>query len=298
MFRLICSLILAIHLLPLTGYGQFSASLLQKIRSASEDYYLSRDTLPITGSRTLPCLDVTLNGKGPYRFLIDLGSNVVNFKKSVAEEAGLELVVPRDQGTIAMVRQLTFGGNVFLNVYGAIYDDLDVDGVLGYNLLGKSNFCMDYQTMRFGYVGPLEDRPDDHYLPFEVLGRIPYVKTRIGSKEIYLNFDTGASGWLYFPETWKDSLILSSSLQAGNNLWNNQTGHTRTSYAQLKENIPFGYYHITKPTVVFLPEVEDAFVGSALLSDFQLTFYPDQKVVKMVRAIPDRQILVPTVEKN
>ena len=127
MFRLISSLILAIHLLPLTGYGQFSGSLLQKSRSASEDYYLSRDTLPITGSRTLPCLDVTLNGKGPYRFLIDLGSNVVNFKKSVAEEAGLELVVPRDQGTIAMVRQLTFGGNVFLNVYGAIYDDLDVE---------------------------------------------------------------------------------------------------------------------------------------------------------------------------
>ena len=129
--------------------AQFSEHLLNKIRYATNDYYLARDTLTVTGSNTLPCLDVMINNHGPYRFLIDLGSNVVNFKKSVVKDADINIVVDRERGDIAIANRLQIGESIFLNVYGAVYEDLDVDGVLGFNIIGKGSFMQIWNLLLF-----------------------------------------------------------------------------------------------------------------------------------------------------
>lgn len=280
------------------SFGQFSENLLNKIRYASEDYYIARDTLPITGSNTLPCLDIMINDKGPYRFLIDLGSSVINFKQSVVEDAKMNIVVDRERGDIAMANKIQIGNSVFLNVFGAVYEDLDVDGVIGFNLVGKGNFMMDYPNMKFAFISETNEPKDSTYSKYEEIGRMPYLKSKIGNKNAYINFDTGASGWLYFPSSFKDSLNFKTPIQNGKEMWNNQTGTTQSANAQISDNVSFGNFVIKEPKVIFLPDIEDVFVGSSLLKDFKLTFYTSQKLVKMERDKENNIIIIPIKEKN
>ncbi|MEZ5043330.1 MAG: hypothetical protein R2828_25765 [Saprospiraceae bacterium] len=275
------------------GYCQFSEQLLKNIRYATEDFYIARDTLNITGSKTLPCLDIKINGKGPYRFLIDLGSNVINFKASIVKDAGIKIVIDRDKGDIAMAEKINIGNSVFLNVYGAVYEDLDVDGVLGFNLLGKGNFMMDYPNLKFAFISDSIEQKDTSFSSYEVVERMPYLKSKIGSKIVNINFDTGASGWLYFPFSYKDSLELKHPIRPGKETWNNQTGITQSEYAEILDNVSFGNFTIKEPNVVFLPDIEDVFVGSSLLKDFKLSFYVSQKLVKMEREIESKDIIIP-----
>ena len=129
-------------LFPIISFGQFSETLLNKIRYATDDFYIAKDTLNIIGSNTLPCLQVMINGKGPYRFLIDLGSNVLNFKQSVVAETGMEIIVDRESGDIAVARKLHIGNSVFINAHGAVYENLDVDGFLGFNSGERKSFAL------------------------------------------------------------------------------------------------------------------------------------------------------------
>jgi len=286
------SIFILLFVVPYTLFAQFSEQLLNRIRYATEDYYIARDTLSITGSSTLPCLDVMINGHGPYRFLIDLGSNVVNFKQSVVEDANISIVVDRKKGAIARAEKLQIGSSVFINVYGAVYEDLDVDGVLGFNIIGKGNFMMDYPNMKFAFVSETNEPVDSAYSKYEEMGRMPYLKSNIGDKTVLINFDTGASGWLYFPSFYKDSVTLKTPVEKHKKVWNNQTGTTQSEIAEINNSISFGNYKIVEPTVVFLPDIEDVFVGSSLLKDFKLTFYTSQKLVKMERSIGNNTILI------
>jgi len=286
------SIFILLFVVPYTLFAQFSEQLLNKIRYATEDYYIARDTLSITGSSTLPCLDVMINGHGPYRFLIDLGSNVVNFKQSVVEDANISIVVDRKKRAIARAEKLQIGSSVFINVHGAVYEDLDVDGVLGFNIIGKGNFMMDYPNMKFAFVSETNEPVDSAYSKYEEMGRMPYLKSNIGDKTVLINFDTGASGWLYFPSFYKDSVTLKTPVEKHKKVWNNQTGTTQSEIAEINNIISFGNYKIVEPTVVFLPDIEDVFVGSSLLKDFKLTFYTSQKLVKMERSIGNNTILI------
>lgn len=270
-------------LCPIIAIGQLSETLINKIRYATEEFYIARDTLPITGSNTLPCLDILINGKGPYRFLVDLGSNVINFKQSVVEEAGIKIVIDRARGDIAVAESVQIGESVFLNVYGAVYEDLDVDGVLGFNLIGKGNFVMDYPNMKFAFISIPESEADSSWLSYVLLKRMPYLRSKVGQKEVLINFDTGAGGSLFFPLHWKDSLHFHAPIAKGKVMYNNQTGYAQTYTGQLMENVYFGKQLIPAPHIILDPDIEDVFVGSAFLRDFKLTFIPSKKMVKMDR---------------
>jgi len=45
---------------------------------------------------------------------MDLGSNVLNFKKSIVGDAKINIVVKRKRGAIAMVNKIEIGENVYL----------------------------------------------------------------------------------------------------------------------------------------------------------------------------------------
>ncbi len=287
-----------ILLLPKIGYPQLSDSLLNKVRTATSDFFIQPDTLKMAGSKTLPCLEVLINGKGPYIFLVDLGSNVMLFKQSVVEATNTKIVVDRTRGDIVNVNKFQIGNSLFLNVHGAAYEDLDVDGVIGYNLLSKSNFYLDYPEMRFAFIIENTHSPDSGFTSIHTIGRMPYLRSRIEEKDYYMNFDTGATLWLYFPLHLKDSIKLSAPLREFKKMHNNQTGTTMTYIGQLQSDVPFGPYTIKAPFVVFDPNIEDIYVGSSLLSQFKLIFYPEQGLVKMIRNSGNLLLSIPADQKR
>jgi len=178
------------------------------------------------------------------------------------------------RGDIVKANKLEIGSNVFIDVHAASYADLDVDGVIGFNLLKNGNFLLDYVDMKFAFIDAPNLPLDENYISYETLGRMPYLKSKIGKKDAYINFDTGASQWLYFPLTWKDSISFKAPLKDHKVLTNNQTGKTLTYIGQIKEDVSIGNYTLKTPYVIFDPEIEDLFIGSSLLHDFKLFFYP------------------------
>lgn len=280
-------------LTPTIVYCQLSDSMRNKVRQSTTEYSIQYDTVPIIGSNTLPCLSVKINGKGPYKFLIDLGSNVVNFKQSIVEETRMEVVVDRSTTDIVKAERLEIGKSIFYNVHGGAYQNLDVDGVIGFNLLRNANFFMDYPHMKFAFIQQETEQKDNAYIRYEIVSRMPYLKSTVENKKVLINFDTGASLWLYFPLRMKDSVQLLTSLEAFREMTNNQTGTTMTYIGKLKGDVVFGNYTIKSPYVIFDPDIDDIFVGSSLLNQFKLSFYTRQELIKMERAEKGNLIVIP-----
>ena len=292
-------LISLLLLVPVFAFSQLPDSIVQKIRNSTDKFSVRHDeVIPITGSATLPCLDVKINGKGPYRFLVDLGSNVMVFKQSVVEAAGVKIIVDRSNGDIVKADKFEIGNSEFIDVHGAAYNELDVDGVIGFNLLRKSNFFLDYPNMKFGFISNEPAAQEPTSVKYSVIGRMPYLESKIGNKTCYINFDTGASLWLYFPLNMKDSVQLVSPIKEFKQMSNNQTGKAMTYIGQLKNDVFFGNFRISSPHVIFDPEIEDVFFGSSLLNQFKLTFYTKQEYVNFERNEKGNMIVIPEDQKR
>jgi hypothetical protein len=110
--------------------------------------------VPLVGRPDIPMIDLQLDGHGPYRFLFDLGSNVVIARRDVVEDAGLYVVVEREGTDIATAGEMTIGEASFRDVWIGSYDELDVDGVVGYNVLRGTGIVLDYgvRELRLGPV--------------------------------------------------------------------------------------------------------------------------------------------------
>jgi hypothetical protein len=103
----------------------------------------------------------------------------------------------------------------------------------------------------------------------------------VGADTVRLNFDTGATNRIVFPASWRDRLPLASEPVPGPTLFNNQTGAVQVELAPLAADITFGRYTIHRPTIILDPDVEDAWLGAALLADYVLDFDPERLRVRI-----------------
>lgn len=282
----------ALLLLTVAGPGlgqQLTPSQLESVRRGAANLHVpdAGTEVPLLGPPDLPLVEVELNGKGPYRFLVDLGSNVMVVRRSVADDAGARVVLDRDRSDIVVAEEMTIGGARFGDVWLAAYDDLDVDGVIGYNILRGTGVVLDYARRCFR-LGPLElpEPDDDTVLAYEVRSRMPYVPARVGDRDLLLSLDTGATNHIVFPAFMADSLPLEAPPVPGPVLYNEQTGAVRNLVGRLTQDLVVGGHVIERPVVLFDPSVEDAWLGSAILVDARLELDTERQVLRLTAAAP------------
>lgn len=270
---------------PLVAQPQaLDSTLLAALRRGAPSARLMRErsTVPLVGTATLPLVEARINGRGPYRLLLDLGSNVTLLRRSVVDSSGTTVLIDRERGDIIRIDSLVIGAALFTAVTGAAYDDLDVDGVIGFNLLRIFPFTIDYPRARFVFHGDSLPEPDGaRVLAYEVHGRMPYVRAYAGTDTLLLNFDTGAAEWMTVPLAWKDSLKSLSPAVAGPVVTNNQTGDVRVLTARLAAPLRIGGFTIANIPVYLNADVEDAWIGSGLLQHFTLTFDPQRNRMRL-----------------
>ncbi len=231
--------------------------------------------MALTGERTLPLVEVSINGHGPARLLVDLGSNVCLLRRDVAERCGAQILVERPTTDVARLDSLRLGDAVFLDVTVAIYDTLDVEGVIGYNLLDEHPFLFDLPNMRIVLHDSLRlDAADPNALPFELIGRMPYVTATAGNDTLQLNFDTGAFEEMTIPLSWKDRFAWFTEPIPGGRTMNNQTGITQVLKGTLADTLALGPHKVAGVKVNLNPDVEDAWLGCGTLQRFALRIDP------------------------
>lgn len=238
--------------------------------------------MTLTGSSTLPLIETWINGRGPFHLLIDLGSNVCLLRSDVARRAGVEVLVDRPTTDIVRADTMRIGQALFRNAFMAVYDTLDVEGVLGYNILDKHPFQLDLARMSLLMHDTLALTTGDPWvIRFDLIDRMPYLSVRCGDDTLMVNFDTGASEDMTIPAEWQGRFRWTDTTLASDLVHNNQTGLTTVHTRMLADPLLLGGQRLENVKVQLNPEAEDAWLGCGQLSFFSIRFDPKAQLLRL-----------------
>ena len=191
--------------------------------------------------RYLIVVQTTVNGVGPFSFLLDTGATHTVIDPNLARQLGASVIGEASLTTVSDVRrdrlvrlkQVRVGDSE-VSELGAIIDKLDdvklkapgIRGVLGEDFLSNFDFLIDYKerTLRFG-----EDAPAGERCRFETMGHYRGLPTTnrllieaefmdVSGGKVQLQLDTGARMPELFPvrddsfpsQPWAGSMAFTS----------------------------------------------------------------------------------------
>ena len=150
----------------------------------------------------IPVVEVTIGGKGPYRFAIDTGAEGHGrISAALAEELSLpkigEVGTPAPGGTVATrpvfgAPEISVGAVSFKNpdlvaMSGVRGSEVQWDGILGNTLLRLLPMTLDYGAARVRFGGPELSEG----LPIGFDHGIPVLPVEIAGKRFKVHFDSG-----------------------------------------------------------------------------------------------------------
>ncbi len=156
-----------------------------------------------------PYVSVTVNGRGPFRFLVDTGTGG---QALVTPELAEELLLPivghahltdpsglgEQRSTTASIDSLKLAGVEFSDVEAVVhnlYGDANCQGVLGFTLFEDYLLTLDFPGRRMmltrGEIGG--DSPGS-VLPFRMPDGVPIVSLKIGGQQLEAQIDSGGTG--------------------------------------------------------------------------------------------------------
>jgi len=155
----------------------------------------------------LPVVEVRLEDRGPFEFLLDTGSTATVVRSDLATSLGIGKGRVAAVGTPLGGRALPRGEVLSLSVGGLHYGplpalvsnleevsriDRGIQGILGLDWLGSFDFLIDYEKRRLAIyeTGPGDVHPESVRYRLE-RGRI---LVPIGRKPVWLILDSGAEG--------------------------------------------------------------------------------------------------------
>lgn len=169
---------------------------------------------------SIPVVEVTIGGKGPYKFAIDTGAQGAGrISTALAEQLGLpkvgEVGTPAPGGTVATrpvygAPEVSVGGVSFKNVDLVALSAVrgpqgEWDGVLGNELLTLLPLTLDYGNARARFGGPRLSEG----LPIEFDKGIPVLPIEVAGQKFKVHFDSGnGAGGLFLDEATAKGLPL------------------------------------------------------------------------------------------
>jgi len=168
----------------------------------------------------IPVVEVTIGGKGPYRFAIDTGAQGHGrISTALAEELGLPRIgqvgTPAPGGALATrpvygASEVSVGGLSFKNVDLVALSTVrgpavEWDGILGNELIELMPLTLDYGNARARFGGPGLSEG----LPIRFDSGIPVLPIEVAGQTFAVHFDSGnAAGGLFLDEAAAKALPL------------------------------------------------------------------------------------------
>jgi len=236
-----------------------------------------------------PFVTVFVNGKGPFRFVLDTGTGGEAFVSSeLAQQLSLPqtgkamLNDPSGKGSLkvatVLIDSLQVAGVEFTGVKAAVHNlgnaEGPCQGLLGFALFRNLLLTLDYpnQRMILG-SGDLEPDGEQSVLPFRTPDGIPVVTLAIGKQPIDAQLDSGGAG-LSLPSSVSSKLKFASRYTDLSNAHSLSTRFV-VQGAVLDADVHLGSYTFKHPFVEINPAFPLANFGSCPMQEFLLTF--DQK---------------------
>jgi hypothetical protein len=251
-------------------------------------------SVPLIRLRHLMYVKVNVNGRGPYRFVIDTGSAAL-LRVSPALARGLSLpqvgVVqegdpsgknPR-QVPVVRVASVAIGRALFSGIEASVGSELGEirpDGIIGLGLFARLTAAIDYRgrTLRLSHAAlPVRGR---HVVGFTREQGVPQIKIRAADLELSVDIDTGGPAVLTVPASTRLPFQRKPRVIG--------TGRTATSEftiraAPLKGDLSVAGWTKRAPMIHIVDVFPLASLGSGFLRQYVVTFDTPNRRLALTR---------------
>ena len=181
-------------------------------------------------------VDATVDGKGPFPFIVDTGGhNIITPSTAAALKLGLQGTMPSAgvgektaEAGYTRVRSLGVGGLTLrdqtvltLDFSPKPVEGLEIGGMLGFELLRRFVVRFDYGARTMTLIDPAHFRPDDALagggvaMPFRFYDHLPQVEGRFGAIPGRFDIDTGSRSELTLTAPFVTAHKLCAALPGG-----------------------------------------------------------------------------------
>lgn len=262
--------------LPIAGQGEYHSAAMQVIHGK-------------------PYVDVLINGKGPFRFMIDTGTGAeAVIQPGAADELHLPqsgtmfLGDPSGQGgrtvPVRVMDTVTVAGVDFYAIRAAEHTLLDTevpcDGLLGFKLFQGFLLTLDYPASRVILEdGELVPDGDVHVHSFRMPENVPLITLSIGDLKFDALVDSGGAG-LSIPQRYARQLKFSADPEMMGTARSLAT-HFFFEAAKLAGDVRLGDITFVQPWVEMNAVFPIANFGSVPLQHFVVTFDQDNLLMRI-----------------
>lgn len=246
-----------------------------------------------------PAVEVMINGRGPYKLLVDTGAApTLILNSDLAEELGLERIGtsavgdPTDPEAIEVevmgVESVRLGDAVFSGIDAIAWDRSMLysgegapRGIIGFPLFHELLVTFDYPAGALR-VEEGELREGAHVIPFTTPDGIPILPFSIGGETHDAMLDSGSMAALMLPMAFSERLELKSELE--------EVARARTVNSEFViyaadygGSMTLAGHEIVTESVTFFDLVPTPNIGSEVLGQFAVTFDQQNKLARFAR---------------
>lgn len=257
--------------------------------------------LPMRPYGTQPAVEVMVNGKGPFLFMIDTGAggrarldksvvdqlHIAPTRSGTASGATAQAAVPMTQ---VRVESLQLGTRRYAQVdalsrsYNEPGEYLpDIGGILAFGLFRDAlltiDFCHRQVRIADGALPPPDGR---NVLAYEDRDGLPYVTFAVGDARGTALIDTGTDGALDLPLTMLRRLVLAAAPRPIGKA-RTVTGDIGIGAAVLEDPLVIGIHRFERIDATFSGAWLFPVLGSGLFHGYRLTFDQKNRRVEIVR---------------
>jgi predicted aspartyl protease len=236
-----------------------------------------------------PYVMITIDGKGPFRFVIDTGTGADAFvTPELADELKLptagEVVVndPSKQGgqrvSMVLLPSIEIAGVRFNRVkavrHAVTGEAGSCQGMLGFTLFRDYLLTLDFPNRQIALdKGVLVPDEEKTVLPIRIPNGVPIASLQVNGTRVDAQLDSGGGGltfpeWLAAHQSWATP---PTAFATGNTM----TARFEIKAAKLDGDVKIGRYTFTNPVVEIHPAFPLVNFGSPPMQNFAITF--DQK---------------------
>ncbi len=269
----------------------------QHLAMPAPTFRLEGDSLvvPMESWQGRSVVQVMLDGRGPFPFVLDTGAHGTVITKALADSLRLKVTGEAQVGSplggtpvpakIVSIGRLTLGGTLQAPV-SCLALDMPMPGpakhwgVLSPNQFPGLLITWDFARQRIVLRRGSLPAPDDVQV-FSYEGEmLPTVPVEVAGRRVRVHVDTGSSGGLMLPVTLKDSLPLAGPPVEG------RTARTvdrevKLLDAKLAGKVVLGGREFTDLELELNPAARVGNIGSRVLQDFEVTLDARQRRIRL-----------------
>ena len=239
--------------------------------------------VPVAPMGHLLAVEARVEGRGPYRFVVDSGAaGLMRVSPELAEALGLEEIGKALSGDpsganvvevpVVRIESVEIGGARFGGVVASVggrLDSLAADGVVGLGLFSGLTMTLDYRRLELRLSRQPLPAGDAHVVAFTSARGVPEIEIQAGGVILRADVDTGSPALLSVPPT--AGLPLRGELRV--------VGRGRTSTnefeiraAELDGELRVAGWTVPNPTIDVVDLFPVANIGARFLREYAVTF--------------------------